>query len=234
MSNTPAAPSAVPDEHVLGFSRQALDSIGSFQGVSVDDKYRQLLSHDSLGFKHREKAEVDPTFKQIIPYHLIFRPTHEGGPLVVLGYYRTKKSGEQRLKGKFSVGIGGHINHFDAGLEKPQESLSGFAPDYRRNTIYRKGAERELSEEINVTSIISERIIGYINDDSNEVGQVHFGVIHAHKLQPWGGVSDKEDHLQLVGFRDVDTTYDRHEVEMENWTKMVLAAIREYDLVSDL
>ena len=97
------------DESVLVIKRELFDEIGTFQGISTEiDKYLPAFLNPSNNFFiHRELAEDDPTHKQIIPY-AIFKHGDK-----FLKYLRGKKSGEQRLASKSSIGIGGHINQDD-------------------------------------------------------------------------------------------------------------------------
>ena len=97
------------DENVLVIKRQLFDEIGSFQGICFDiDKYLpSILDPKNNNFLNRNKAEDDPSYKQIIPY-AIFRHNNK-----FLKYVRGKKSGEQRLASKSSKVIGGHNNHED-------------------------------------------------------------------------------------------------------------------------
>jgi predicted NUDIX family phosphoesterase len=69
------------------------------------------------------------------------------------------------LHGLFSVGIGGHISDEDDGLFSTS------------NAGYQDGMRRELMEEVAVQEV-NATAVGVINDDSTEVGQVHFGVVH--------------------------------------------------------
>ncbi|HTD86747.1 MAG TPA: hypothetical protein VK850_09235, partial [Candidatus Binatia bacterium] len=45
------------------------------------------------------------------------------------------------------------------------------------NTGYYDGMRREILEEVAVDEV-NESTVAVINDDSTEVGQVHFGVVH--------------------------------------------------------
>ena len=59
----------------------------------------------------REYAEYAPEYKQIIPYAILVSEA---------GYYltkRLKKQTEKRLHGLCSIGLGGHINPEEVGLE---------------------------------------------------------------------------------------------------------------------
>jgi len=93
----------------------------------------------TISFSPR-RGEHDPTHKQIIPYAVIAH--HDR----VLYYVRGKKSGEQRLVAKGSIGIGGHMNDSD-------ESL--FAWDEQ---AYRAGVEREVNEEIQIETTFDDHI----------------------------------------------------------------------------
>jgi predicted NUDIX family phosphoesterase len=154
------------EEMVLVVRRSLLESLGMFQGLQFDvDRYlERILSREQNFFVPRSSAESDPSLKQIIPYAILV----SGGR--VLRYKRGKKSGEQRLVAKGSIGIGGHMNDRDEGL---------FALD---REAYLAGVQREIDEELVVAAPLANRIAALINDDSNEVGQVHLGVIHVVEL----------------------------------------------------
>jgi predicted NUDIX family phosphoesterase len=155
-----------PDENVLVIRRSLFDQLGSFQGLNFEPaKYlNMLLSRGNNFFFPRAQAENDPTYKQIIPYVLLAFKNK------VLYYVRGKKTGEQRLVAKGSIGIGGHMNETD-------ESL--FALDEQ---AYRAGVEREVNEEIKIDSQFEDRIVALLNDDATEVGRVHLGIVHVFKL----------------------------------------------------
>jgi predicted NUDIX family phosphoesterase len=154
------------EEMVLVVRRSLLESLGIFQGLEFDiDRYlARILSREHNFFAPRSSAESDPSLKQIIPYAIL---VSEGR---VLRYKRGKRSGEQRLVAKGSIGIGGHMNDRDEGL---------FALDME---AYLAGVQREIDEELIVNTPLANRIAALINDDSNEVGQVHLGVVHIVEL----------------------------------------------------
>ncbi len=154
------------EEMVLVVRRSLLESLGMFQGLQFDvERYlAAMLSREHNFFAPRSSAETDPSLKQIIPYAIL---VSDGK---VLRYKRGKKSGEQRLVAKGSIGIGGHMNDRDEGL---------FALDEQ---AYLGGVQREIDEELIVERPLRNRIAALINDDSNEVGKVHLGVIHVWEL----------------------------------------------------
>ena len=197
----------VPDENILVIKRSLFDQLGSFQGLQFEPrKYLDaILSRGNNFFLPRAKAEKDPTHKQIIPYVLL---THEDK---VLHYIRGKKAGEQRLVAKGSIGIGGHMNETD-------ESL--FALD---EAAYRAGVEREVGEEIRIDTKFDDCIVALLNDDSNEVGQVHLGVVHVFKLaEP--KVEKREAMITNIAFLGKEELLARRD-SLETWSQICLDSL---------
>ena len=193
-----------PEENVLVIKRSLFDELGSFQGLNFEPrKYLDaILSRGNNFFLRRPLAEKDPSHKQIIPYVLLAHGNR------VLFYVRGKKAGEQRLVAKGSIGIGGHMNESD-------ESL--FALD---EAAYRAGVEREVGEEIAINTNFEDRIVALLNDDSNEVGQVHLGVIHIFKLaEP--KVDKREAMITSVAFLGKDELLSRRD-SLETWSQICL------------
>ncbi|MBI3853409.1 MAG: phosphoesterase [Verrucomicrobia bacterium] len=147
------------EERVLCFERKLLEELGVFQGISLEvEKYLPVVTAARhVTYLTRSHAEQDTRYKQLIPYVLLMC----GDKL--LRYRRGKGGQETRLHGLFSVGIGGHIS------EEDHELFS--------NNAYQEGMRRELMEEMAVDEV-KETAVAVINDDSTEVGQVHFGVVH--------------------------------------------------------
>jgi predicted NUDIX family phosphoesterase len=196
-----------PEENVLVIKRSLFDELGSFQGLNFEPrKYLDaILSRGNNFFLSRAKAEKDPTHKQIIPYVLL---THAGK---VLHYVRGKKAGEQRLVAKGSIGIGGHMNESD-------ESL--FALD---EAAYRAGVEREVGEEISINTKFEDCIVALLNDDSNDVGKVHLGVVHIFKLTE-SKVEKREamiTNLTFLGKEELVAGRD----SLETWSQICLDSL---------
>ena len=155
------------DERVLCFSSGLLDELGRFQGLSTDvDRYFPgVVSDPHCEFVRRSDAETDPAYKQVIPY-VIF--AYEDS---VFAYRRGKSGGEERLHEQYSIGIGGHIEIDDRTL---------FSKD---DFGYFDAMRREVVEEI-VTDFPTDPpgCAALINDDSTDVGRVHFGIVHIVEL----------------------------------------------------
>jgi predicted NUDIX family phosphoesterase len=190
------------EEMVLVVRRSLFESLGIFQGLQFDvDRYLgPLLSRENNFFAARSSAETDPSLKQIIPYAILVSCGK------VLRYKRGKKSGEQRLVAKGSIGIGGHMNDRDEGL---------FALD---KDAYLAGVQREIDEELVVEPPLVNRVVALINDDSNEVGQVHLGVVHVLELaSPSAG--KRESMILGIDFLTVEQLRAERET-LETWSQI--------------
>jgi predicted NUDIX family phosphoesterase len=148
------------EERVLCFERKLFEELGLFQGLSLEvEKYLPIItSFEHLVYLNRSEAEHDKRYKQLIPYVLLICKDH------LLRYRRGRGGGETRLHGLYSVGIGGHISEEDHGL-------------FSKDLGYQDGMRRELREEVAIDEA-KETTVAVINDDSTDVGQVHFGVVH--------------------------------------------------------
>jgi predicted NUDIX family phosphoesterase len=153
------------EERVLCFPREVLERLGVFQGLSLDiQKYLPALTTPTqVLYLNRTDAEQDRRYKQLIPYVLIL--CHDK----ILRYRRGKGGQETRLHGLYSVGIGGHISEEDHGLFSERQG-------------YHEGMRRELLEEVDIDEV-ADTAVAVINDDSTEVGYVHFGVVHVVRVQ---------------------------------------------------
>lgn len=197
------------DESVLVIKRELFDEIGTFQGISTEiDKYLPAFLNPSNNFFiHRELAEDDPTHKQIIPY-AIFKHGDK-----FLRYLRGKKSGEQRLASKSSIGIGGHINQDD------------FNSSSLEKDTYLTGIEREINEELIINCDYNNLPIALINDDSNDVGQVHLGVVHLFDLES-DQVDAGEANIENLEFLSSDDLL-REKDNLESWSQICVDHLDE-------
>lgn len=197
------------DEMVLVVPRAIFDHLGSFQGINFEvERYLpELLSRQNNHFMRRGEAEDDPAHKQIIPYVIL---THEGR---ILHYTRGKKSGEKRLRSKGSIGIGGHMNDGDETL---------FAVDY---DAYCEGVRREVEEELEISGAYENRIAALLNDDSNDVGAVHLGVVHVFRLES-PAVQAREKAIAGLEFLTPEELLERRK-RLETWSQICLDHLDE-------
>jgi len=197
------------EEHVLVIPAETIDAIGTIEGFEsrVDEFLGPILASDRLAFRPRSQMEVDPSFKQLIPYVILEWKDPNGTPHV-FAYTRGGGGGEKRLHAKRSIGIGGHISREDAddGAD-----------------AYTTGMHRELDEEIHLDSEYTESCEGLIYDPSNEVGRVHLGVVHRFRLAA-PKVASNEADLADGGFTPVDDLFAQRE-QLETWSQITLDAL---------
>jgi predicted NUDIX family phosphoesterase len=190
------------EEMILVVRRELFDRLGTFQGLNFEvDRYLPaFLDRANNFFTPRGPAETDPSMKQIIPYVLLVHGDR------VLHYVRGKKAGEQRLVAKGSIGVGGHMNDHDEGL---------FALDH---DAYNAGVQREIAEELKLSTAYTNHIVALLNDDSNEVGRVHLGVVHIFQLET-DAVAKGEAMITELQFLDRSQLAARRD-SMETWSQI--------------
>jgi predicted NUDIX family phosphoesterase len=191
--------SHIPLENILVVPTKELFFEGAWQGLRGIDQldlqaYMNVIQDQCL-FLSRPQMEENFNYKQIIPY-LIFQYEDK--------YFLMQRGGgasESRLRSKFSLGIGGHIRE----------------DDMQGNSIF-DWARREFAEEVDYKGDLEVTMLGILNDDSNEVGQVHLGLVMLLT-----GDSDQifvKSELksgELLTLKECEL----FEPQMENWSKLV-------------
>ncbi|HSK53101.1 MAG TPA: NUDIX hydrolase [Clostridia bacterium] len=141
------------DELVFVVPRAVIVDEASWYGIRTDDLggFSAALERDGR-YEPRAAMEVDPSFKQVIPY-LVLR---DGERFFLMR--RTRAGVDARLHDRYSIGVGGHLNPGDGGL------LGGL--------------RREWAEELVATFEPEFRLVGLLNDDTTDVGSVHLGAVY--------------------------------------------------------
>lgn len=195
---------AMTEENVLVFPRSLFEKLGAFQGFNpeVNRYLPAILDASNNRFMPRAQAETNPEYKQVIPY-VVITDGHS-----VLHYVRGKKAGEQRLVAKGSIGIGGHVNDED-------HTLFAFGAQAFKDAVH-----REVTEEVSIQGAFEAKPVGLINDDSTEVGRVHFGVVHLLLCSP-DKVKKNEQVITQVEFVPIAELQKKRE-QMETWSQLCL------------
>jgi len=191
-------------ENILVVRRFLFEQLGAFQGLcfEVDRYLPAFLARENNFFTPRGPAETNPEFKQIIPYVLLVHGDR------VFHYVRGKKAGEQRLVAKGSLGIGGHMNDGDEGL---------FALD---REAYNVAVQREVAEEVFIETRYTNHVVALLNDDANEVGKVHLGVVHIFRLES-DAARKREGMITESGFLTIPELRVRR-AALETWSQLCL------------
>ncbi len=196
-------------EEVYGVRRPILEEIyGSFDGFQpVAEPLSQVASQlEALGeFRLRDAVEEDPSFLQLIPYVAL---TCQGKVLLM---ERLSGGGEKRLHGLCSIGVGGHVNPEPPGSDP----------------LLIRGLKREVAEEVEyqVRESDQPQLLGFLRDDSNPVGRVHFGL--ACVLEIPDPVEIREvDRIEgrWISFGDLG----QYEASMETWSRFFWPVINSH------
>lgn len=189
-------------EQVLGIAR-ALVPGGlkwrGVRGVPLEPYLATIREHGT--FRPRPEAETDPSWKQIIPY-LVLR---DGERIFLMR--RTRAGGDERLHERYTIGIGGHLNPQDA------DPMGGL--------------KREWAEEIEADFEPIFEPLGVLNDDDNNVGTVHLGLVYGADARG-RPVAIRERH-KLEGvfatFADVNAVVTR----LETWSAHLFEFLKRAD-----
>lgn len=186
----------------------------AFQGIERDkEKVYQIETNIAQHWStmRRGDAEEDASFKQPIPYCVIRRGNE------IFMYKRLVAGGESRLHDKLSIGAGGHMNR----PEGPSEA-------YDWSQVLEFNLERELVEELDIQSAARTlTTVGLINDDVNEVGKVHIGLLVILDIEASGNVEVRETE-QLEGEWVTVEQLSSPEIfdRLESWSQFVVEVLK--------
>jgi predicted NUDIX family phosphoesterase len=184
-------------EQVLVVPRAAIEMFIPSKGIcQVAENELKALVESNARFMPRELAEYDLNFKQIIPY-LVFAYQEQ-----LFLMQRSEKPSEARLASKFSLGVGGHL--------RAKDLASGSLFDW---------AKREFLEEVEFAGTVKPELVGFVNDESSQVGQVHTGVLWLVRASsPVIAVKEELKSGELVSLAHCQKNY----ALLESWSQMVV------------
>ncbi len=189
-------------EQILVVDRSDLFSTGSVQGISTDPIavarfLRAMAEHGR--FVPRSPAEQDETLKQIVPYGVVL---HEEQ---VFLFRRGIRGAEAGLRGRWSLGLGGHVNPADG---------TGIGPAMLEQALL-----RELAEEVTLERA-RPQLWAVLNDDEDPVGRRHFGFIYRVWVATPAANSREPGKIQgqFVPLEDARKCSEG----METWSRLVL------------
>ncbi|MBC9873797.1 NUDIX domain-containing protein [Macrococcoides bohemicum] len=197
------------DEQIIVANRETIfnHEKNHFNGfISIEDQ-KALEIYETLSkyeVKRRGDMEEDPSYKQLISYCILENENDE-----ILVYERLTGGGEARLHGLSSIGIGGHMNQLD---------------DTQIEGVLLDNAARELEEEVGVKDVnpLNLNLIGFINDDDNEVGRVHIGLVFKLKVKASEVYVNETDTLKIE-WKPENTLMQG--AEYESWSRIIIESI---------
>ena len=194
-----------------------------FLGVN-DDRGEDLPRPEHLPlmgqlFLSRSAAETNEDFLQPIPYVVM----RQGGRLIRFRRLPREDATEQRLSGRTSIGVGGHL------------SAAEFAEGFPVAEWLEREIRREMTEEfvfrdrVNGYEIpehtgwsLQPRFAGYLLDRRDPVGRVHLGLVYV--LDVPGEVEVVVNSRETNKLRmepSLDPTKDK-DLELEGWSQLLV------------
>jgi predicted NUDIX family phosphoesterase len=185
---------AASPELVYVVPRMAVMDGAGWRGVRTAGLDDLLEAIDERGrYELRDAMERDPAFKQVIPY-LVLRDDER--------YFlmrRTRGGRDERLHDRYSIGVGGHLNPGDGGLDG--------------------GLRREWAEELEADFVPEFTLVGVLNDDTTDVGSVHLGVVYVADAAARPVAIRETD--KLTGQFVVPAAVAEVAADLETWSQLV-------------
>jgi predicted NUDIX family phosphoesterase len=200
------------DEKILAVDRKHLfNNEGMvFQGLLTNERALDYFMTKFREYKEVRRGDVedDSKWKQPIPSVILKRGEE------VFVYKRLSAGGEARLHDQLSITVGGHMNRVND------------VRSWETNLII--NLQRELHEEVDIRmdSDTKPQLIGLINDDSNNVGLHHIGILYLIDLPISAEVTVKEtDQLEGYWIRAKDLTKSPLFESLESWSKLAVEVL---------
>jgi len=195
------------DELIIGIPRETALPDGAWRGLkrfaSVEDGLLEIARLDRVGSpRPRRELELDSAWKQPIPYAIALHRTAEG-ERQLFWMDRLAGGSDRRLHGRASFGVGGHIGADDGGI------LAAL--------------EREWSEEVETSALPKFTPLGLLNDDGDEVGRVHLGVVFLAELSS-AEIAVREREKLAGSLVSVESAVARAG-ELEGWSAALILYI---------
>ncbi len=198
---------------IMVVKREMLFAEKSFDGFLPANSFDfESVILSNFEWMNKDKAESNPGYKQPVGYSIIYNPILKQ----IFLYQRSKidqNYAEKRLQGKWSCGVGGHIEKVDTKNGNPIHESS----------------LREIQEEIKIFGKRRMQVLGYINDDSDDVGKVHFGILYLVVIDN-GKVEPLDPEIsegKLVPLSVLENKCNAPDVAVENWSKIALSPLKK-------
>jgi predicted NUDIX family phosphoesterase len=187
------------------------DSFHGFRDADCNIPYEKRIL-GNYTFKRRGDMENNPSFKQPIAYCIIVNIQRRK----FFVYQRDSKNADPRITSNWSWGVGGHIEQVDI-----KEDV---------NPLY-DSMLREISEEVKFVDgkIIGTELLGYINDDTNSIGSVHFGLLYL-LMTDAEDVQMNSNELQsgrMVYPQRLEILYDDESCGIDTWSRIAMIPLRK-------
>ena len=206
-------------KEALVVKRNVLFKDGEFQGFLPfgEKDLISIIAENHFYHARGDGLEDNRSLKQVIPYVWIINPLMK--KVFIYKRVETKKSAgeykEKRYLNKYSAGVGGHI---DKETEEGVEDPIGAA------------MMRELREEVVMDNYPKPKLLGFLNDDSDNLGEVHFGIVAvAETTEKVGGrPSEGLASANFYSIEEADKILLNSKNEVESWTRISWPFVKDY------
>lgn len=228
-------------EYVLAKSRSSTMTImngDNFLPITQESETEAILPRDAflVAPRHLLGDSQDPGqilgYQQMAVYILVTSVI--GGVEKVLLYRRAPKGDEDRLKGKLSIGIGGHVSEHDIYFEAQEEDENyEFNNELCPMSSLLRTCWREFVEEIKtktgtfgaLAGCLTENLIpvGIIADETTDVEKCHVGFVYKVTMDERlaGELEANDEGIDLIGFVSKDEIKNQ-EGQIEVWSQILL------------
>lgn len=200
------------DEKVLCVPYSLVHSVLE-NGWHAEDSLEVLLRFEWKEYRYRDTTndgeppvEQDDRWKQLIPYIVVVNKDGQ-----ILAFNRGSKGGENRLVSKWAVGFGGHVN------DKDEDWMDGV-----HREIYEELEDVRFLPSGDNPAAFLHGPIGFLNDDSNDVGRKHLGVVYVLRADE---VTPKENPEWCWIRPEMTKASD---IDFESWAVLALPMVRAW------
>ncbi len=199
---------------ILVIKRDILFKDGFFSGfISFNDDEQADAILKNAEYQERNDAlEHDVRYKQIIPYIWILNS--ETKKVFVYRRASDENYNEERLRNKWSGGIGGHV---DKNTEEHAE-----------NPLL-AGMMRELQEEVTMEAYLIPKLVGLVTLDNKMIEHYHVGFVHILETTQPVAKKDKEIAEGLFkSIAEVDALFADSNNQVELFTQLSWPFVKGY------
>ena len=180
-------------------------------------------------FLARSAAETNEDFLQPIPYVVM----RQGGRLIRFRRLSREDATEQRLSGRTSVGVGGHLraDEFAEGFPVLEWLEREIRREMTEEFMFRDRYGHEIPEHAGWP--LQPRFAGYLLDRRDAVGRVHLGLVYVLDVPDdvEVAVNPAEAHkLRLEAPLDPADPAAATDRELEGWSQLL---VRTPELLDD-
>jgi len=200
------------DEDIAVIPRTSLGKLIPRPGLWIRNIDRSQLTALSVSMRRREAEE---TF-DVVQLISVFVVTYEGK---FLTHMRSARLPESRLRGEYSMMLGGHVSVEDFA----QLTLDLFDGEDLSDCTY---ILRELSEELILSTDPSVKPCGYLYDEGREVSKQHMGLVYLVTLPKLSFEIGERGFLLNAKMETLQEILERRD-QFENWSWLLMDQINK-------